>query len=76
MPMFMLRFRDRKNIVVLDSSTECRSASDALSEACGALRSLVNKNRGLIDPNGRLDVEDQRGRIVARLLLAEELKAY
>ena len=74
MSKFMFRFRDRKNTVVLDRPAQSLTTTEALCEAGGSLRSIVNKHRHVIDPRGRLEVEDSAGRVVGRLLLIEELQ--
>jgi hypothetical protein len=74
MPNYLLRVRDRKNEVLLDRWTECHDTAEALGEAQGTIRSLVRRNGFKIDPLGRVDVEDQGRRPVARLFISEELK--
>ncbi len=72
MPTFLLRLKTPRNTVVHEVRSEHPNAASALADAGVLVRQLLAAPAAP-DINCRLDVEDQSGRPVARLLLREEM---
>lgn len=72
MPQYYFQLRTNQSAPVDSAPIELPSLAAALVEARSAARTLVTKARRPAQPlHGSLDVEDERRRPVARILLAE-----
>jgi hypothetical protein len=75
MTLYLLKTCDRNGHVLHHKRVTAPDAFAALASANRRLRVMIRVGMLAMDPKGRIDVTDQRGHTVARLVCAEAIAA-
>jgi hypothetical protein len=75
MPTYSMNVCARDGLILQTNSVSVKDAESALIEANRLFCRLASRSSDILDLQGRIDVTDDEGRTVARLIMTESIAA-